>query len=302
MELTYSSLGLILKMKTFPLLLIFILILSLNNCFVFRSIEKPSHTIKIESESLDQVKIHWIGHATMLIQIYDKWILTDPNFSDSLGLVVKRYIYPPTDLEYLPIMDAVIISHTHFDHLDKSTLSSLKIKGNLLVPKGAGFYIPKIHRENTIEMLPWDQVNKNELEITAVPARHFGGRWLLDNLWDGDPYTGYVIKYKDVTIYFAGDTGYQPKVFKEIGKKFDIDIALLPVGPSKGPNNPVHINPSEAVDTYLDLNAKYLIPMHYGTFYRSMDSELPDLMKALEPLGKKAIVLSIGESFQFKGD
>jgi N-acyl-phosphatidylethanolamine-hydrolysing phospholipase D len=276
------------------------LILSLNCCFLFRSIEKAPNTINLASYDPNQVKLHWIGHATLLLQIYDKWILTDPNFSESLGFVIKRYVEPPAKLNDLPSIDAVVISHTHFDHLDQSTLRSLKLRGKLFVPQGGGFYIPSVHEKNLVEVNPWDSHDSNQIKITAVPARHFGGRWLIDNLWDGDPYTGYVIQYKDVTVYFAGDTGYQKSAFKEIGSKFNIDIALLPVGPSKGPNNPVHINPTEAVDTFLDLKAKLLIPMHFGTFYRDMESELPTLSQAMEPLGKKAIILSIGDSFELK--
>jgi L-ascorbate metabolism protein UlaG (beta-lactamase superfamily) len=284
----------------FSYLFLFTLILSLNHCFLFRSIDKPTQSIHLKDIDQSQVKIHWIGHATVLLQIYDKWILTDPNFSDQIGLIVKRYIYTPTEISELPEIDAVLISHTHFDHLDQPTLKQLKIKGNLFVPDGGGFYIPNIHEDKKVEMKPWDNHESNQVKVTAVPARHFGGRWLIDNLWDGDPYTGYVIEYKDVTIYFAGDTGYQKEQFIEIGKKFNIDVALLPVGPSKGPNNPVHINPFEAVDTFLDLRAKYLIPMHYGTFYRSMESELPTLLQALQPLEKKALILSIGDTYEFK--
>ncbi|GBF49346.1 hypothetical protein LPTSP4_08570 [Leptospira ryugenii] len=274
----------------------------LPSCFLFRSIEKPSKQVQFDQSNPQAVKLHWLGHASLVIQIYDKWIITDPNFSESLGLVVKRYIASPLESTQLPKFDAVLISHSHFDHLDKDSLQQIPLSGKLYVPKGAGIYIPSRWDARKKEMVPWQMDAQNDLEITAVPARHFGGRWLFDNLWDGEPYTGYVIKYKDVTIYFAGDTGYQKKEFEEIGKRFSIDIALLPVGPSKGPGNPVHINPEEAVDTFLDLNAKYMIPMHFGTFYRSMESELPHIQEVLAPLGKKAIILSIGDTYSFKGD
>lgn len=276
---------------------IFALILSFSSCFLFRKVEKAGNQIQIQNPDQNSVQVYWIGHATILIKLYDKWILTDPNFSESLGVVVKRYIEPPMEIKDVPELDAVVISHSHFDHLDKATLKNLKIKGTVFVPPGAGTYIPtKLHPQK-LEMSPWDSLDLNGLKITAVPARHFGGRWLLDNLWDGDPYTGYIIQYKDTIIYFAGDTGYQKEIFEEIGNKFQIDLALLPVGPSKGPNNPVHINPAEAVQAFQDLQAKKMIPMHFGTFYRSMESELPELQRVLTPLGNKAILLSIGESW-----
>lgn len=283
-----------------PFFLFILFFLSLNHCSLFRTIERPTKVLNLSDFDPSQVKVHWIGHATLLIQIYDKWILTDPNFSKSIGLIVKRYIETPISLADVPELDAVLISHTHFDHLDQSTLKQLKVKGRVLVPKGAGVYIPNLHDAKKVEMEPWQAEEANQIKITAVPARHFGGRWLIDNLWDDDPYTGYVIEYKGITFYFAGDTGYQKAQFKEIGKKFNIDIAFLPVGPSKGPNNPVHINPIESVDTFLDLGAKKMIPMHYGTFYRTMESELATIQEALAPLGNKAEILSIGDSYEFK--
>ncbi len=280
--------------------ILFLLFVSLNQCFLFRSIERPPKSITLTDSNPNQVKFYWIGHATILLQIYDKWILTDPNFAKSLGIVVKRHIDTPIDINTLPELDAVLISHTHFDHLDQPTLKNLKIKGKILVPKGAGFYIPNSLSEQKLELEPWESVASNGIVLTAVPARHFGGRWLIDNLWDGDPYTGYIIEYKGVTFYFAGDTGYQKENFQEIGKRFNIDLAFLPVGPSKGPNNPVHINPNEAVDTFLDLRARLMMPMHYGTFYRTMESEMPVLQEALRPLGDKALMLSIGDSYELK--
>ncbi|TGL63939.1 MBL fold metallo-hydrolase [Leptospira ognonensis] len=283
-----------------PIFLFILILLSLNHCSLFRTIERPTKVLNLSGFDPSQVKVHWIGHATLLIQVYDKWILTDPNFSDSIGLIVKRHIGTPISLGDVPELDCVLISHTHFDHLDQNTLEGLKVKGKVLVPKGAGVYVPNLHEAKKVEMEPWQEVDSNQIKITAVPARHFGGRWLVDNLWDHDPYTGYVIEYKGITLYFAGDTGYQKAQFKEIGKKFQIDIAFLPVGPSKGPNNPVHINPIESVDTFLDLGAKKMIPMHYGTFYRTMESELETIQEALAPLGNKAEILSIGDTYELK--
>lgn len=161
------------------------------------------------------MQLFWIGHATVLLKLYDKWILTDPNFSESLGFVVKRYIHTPVETHELPELDIVLISHSHFDHLDKSTLSRLKIKNSIFVPLGAGTYIPSELSSQKVEMNRWESRESSGVKITAVPARHFGGRWLIDNLWDGDPYTGYIIQYKDKTIYFAGDTGYQKTEFQK---------------------------------------------------------------------------------------
>jgi L-ascorbate metabolism protein UlaG (beta-lactamase superfamily) len=195
-------------------LLAFLIYTFFSNCFLFRTIEKAPKKIEINPNP-NSVQLFWIGHATVLLKLYDKWILTDPNFSESLGFVVKRYIHTPVETHELPELDIVLISHSHFDHFDKSTLSRLKIKNSIFVPLGAGTYIPSELSSQKVEMNRWESRESSGVKITAVPARHFGGRWLIDNLWDGDPYTGYIIQYKDKTIYFAGDTGYQKTEFQK---------------------------------------------------------------------------------------
>ena len=114
------------------------LILSLTACTVFMETRQPPYTAHgFSSRSSGEVQVLWIGHSTVLLRLYDKWVLTDPNFSTRVGLVVKRFYYPGADLDSLPSMDAVLISHTHMDHLDRPSLSRLKIKGRVAVPAGA---------------------------------------------------------------------------------------------------------------------------------------------------------------------
>ena len=145
------------------------------------------------------------------------------------------------------------------------------------------------------------------VKITAVPVKHFGGRWLIDNLWDGEPYTGYLIEYKGVTVFFGGDTGYDDSIFKLVGKAYNIDIALIPVGPaglltSSGLGNGVHVNPFGAVQIFKDVNAKYMIPIHHSTFYRRGGSEMEMLQEAIAKSGKKEkiLLLNVGEKAEFK--
>ncbi|MCE9500018.1 MAG: MBL fold metallo-hydrolase [Leptospira sp.] len=252
----------------------------------------------------ESVKFYWIGHATILCKIKDKWIITDPNFSDRIGIIVKRYVEPGIDIDKIPKLDWILISHTHFDHLDQPSLRKLKSSAILSVPKGGGTYIPDALFDDVREVNPWDVYEKNGIKVTAVPARHFGGRWLIDNFWDGDPYTGYVIEYKGVTVFFAGDTGYHEEYFKEIGRKFNIDMAFIPVGPSRGPQNPVHVNPDEAMRIFADTKARFMIPIHHGTFYRAGEEEQDRIKKAIDKSGasEKTFFLSIGESVQLESD
>ncbi|MCB0834721.1 MAG: MBL fold metallo-hydrolase [Bacteroidetes bacterium] len=267
------------------------LILSLTACTVFMETRQPPYTAHgFSSRSSGEVQVLWIGHSTVLLRLYDKWVLTDPNFSTRVGLVVKRFYYPGADLDSLPSMDAVLISHTHMDHLDRPSLSRLKIKGRVAVPAGAAMYLPSDVERLATEFSPWDTLSVDGLRITAVPANHFGGRYVVDNFLDGHPYTGYVLEYRDITIYFAGDTGYDDSTFVRIGKQFHIDLALIPIGPTssisaEGFGNPVHVNARGALRIFKDLQASYMVPIHYGTFYRPMDMELRRLADAMRDSG-----------------
>ena len=220
---------------------------------------------------------------------------------------MKRFIEPGIDLEKLTKVDAVLISHTHFDHLDQSSLRKLKGTKHLFAPVGGTTYIPDELFENVYTANPMKEFDLDGLKITPIPVKHFGGRWLIDNLWDGEPYTGYLLEYKGVRVFFGGDTGYDESIFKLIGKAYNIDIALIPVGPASwitggGFGNSVHVNPFGAVQIFKDLNAKFMIPIHHSTFYRRGGSEMEMIKEAMEKSGQKEKIrlLRIGEKAEFK--
>ncbi|MBP7283954.1 MAG: MBL fold metallo-hydrolase [Leptospiraceae bacterium] len=291
-------------MKFFlPFILIF-----MSSCTLFFTTLKPNFSPAPQKEQdPSKLEFYWIGHATVLIRLYDKWIITDPNFSSHIGIIMKRFIEPGIDLESVDKMDAILISHTHFDHLDQPSLYKLKGSKHLFAPEGGITYIPnelfeKVHSVNNMKTFAI-----NEMKITAIPVRHFGGRWLIDNLWDGEPYTGYIIEYKGVTVFFGGDTGYDDSIFKLLGKAYNIDIALIPVGPtswinSRGMGSGVHVNPLGAVQIFKDLNAKFMIPIHHSTFYRRGGSEVELIKEAIEKSNAKDKIklLLIGEKAEFK--
>lgn len=219
-------------------------------------------------------KITWIGHSTFLVQMDGVNFITDPIFSAKAGpfgnkIGSKRYTPPPFEIENLPKIDFIIISHNHYDHLDITTLKKihtlnpdvkifvpLKVK-KLLEREGLG--------ENTVELDWWDEVEFKGLRIIFTPTQHFSGRWINDSnetLWGG-----YVI-IGTKKFYFAGDTGYFFG-FKLIGDVFGpIDVVCLPIGAYEPAEmmRPVHMNPDEAVKAYLDLRGKIFCAMHWGTF------------------------------------
>lgn len=216
----------------------------------------------------------WLGHSTYLVQIEGIAFLTDPLFSDYCSplpvSLLKRRHPPALALEELPEIGFVLLSHNHYDHLDAKSILALHRQFPdlvFIVPRGVKRWFKRRGIENVHE-LDWGGSYKDkELSITATPAQHFSGRTLWDKnrtLW-----CGYVVEYKGKTFYFAGDTGYNPVQFKEIGKRWEkIDLSLIPIGtyvPKKF-MQPVHISPKEAVEIHCDVGSRLSLGMHWKTF------------------------------------
>ncbi|MBX3721183.1 MAG: MBL fold metallo-hydrolase [Turneriella sp.] len=258
-------------------------------------------------EAPDKIEFYWVGHATVLMRIYDKWIITDPNFSPRTGTVVKRLSEPGIEVASLKPVDAIVISHNHFDHLDAPSLKLLAGSRHLFAPKSGFAYIPDAVASNLHRVETGYASEEAGVRITSVPVAHFGGRLLVDNLWDGEPYTGYIIEYKGVTVFFAGDTGYDAKYFRDLKQKYKIDVALIPVGPaggftSGGIGNAVHVNPYGALQIYRDCGARYMIPIHHSTFYRRGGREMEMIKDAIAISGRSdyMLLLEAGDGVEFK--
>ncbi|HTY36532.1 MAG TPA: MBL fold metallo-hydrolase [Bacteroidota bacterium] len=231
---------------------------------------------RISSPILSDVglSVLWVGHATTLIQIHDKVIITDPVFTNTVGLIAKREVAPGIDPSAIPHLDAILISHVHMDHFSYSSLAQLPGEASLLVPAAGIGYTPEFGFAATVAMKPWQVYDKDGLRITAVPVRHFGGRYGFDAAWnDGPTWTGYVIEYKGTTVLFAGDTAYDPELFKEIGRQFHIDAALIPIAPVEPREymRRVHADPADALEIFRDVGARIMIPIHHDTFFQGLE-------------------------------
>ena len=210
--------------------------------------------------------ICWLGHASFLVQLGQKRFLFDPVFGNVP--FYKRKFSAPYSVEELGRVDYVFISHVHYDHFDKASIKALLSKRpEFIVPLGMERYLKKIDKNVKVHSLDWyDSFEiSSTLKLSFVPSKHWGRRGALDTnkaLWGGC-----VVESEKQSIYFAGDTAYDQH-FKEIGKRYNIDHALLPIGAY----DPVevmkhnHTNPQEAYEAFKDLNAKQMLPMHYGTF------------------------------------
>ena len=240
----------------------------------FSSPEKVAKKIKNPIREDARLGVLWIGHATCLIQIDDKFILTDPNLKQTVGQFSKRLTEPGLDPQNIPDLDIVLISHMHIDHLSLGSLDLIESKiAHLLVPQQGLVYIPNYGFAMS-ELATWRHWEEDGLKVTAVPAIHNSWRYGLDDAWMKLSYTGYIIQYNGITVYFAGDTAYRRDVFSQIKQKFSrIDLALVPIAPinPREYSQARHTDPAEAVQIYNDLNSRYLIPIHYGTFSESLD-------------------------------
>lgn len=255
------------------------------------------------------LSVLWVGHATVLIQIHDKVILTDPVFTNTIGLIAKRLTAPGLDPDAITRLNAVLISHIHFDHFAYGSLDLLPKTASLYVPSGGILYTPEFGFSDLRAARAWETIEEDGLRITPVPVQHFGGRYGFDATWNAEPtWTGYIIEYRGTTILFAGDTGYHPEYFKEIGRRFRIDVALVPIAPiePRAFMSRVHTDPSEALQIFEDVGAKLLIPIHHETFFQGLEPEATyakNIMQKLiaeRGLTDRVKILEIGEQLIIK--
>jgi L-ascorbate metabolism protein UlaG (beta-lactamase superfamily) len=218
-----------------------------------------------------QTAVTWIGHATYVVRIGGLTILTDPVWSNKIPGVRARLTPPGVPLSGVGPVDAVVISHNHYDHLDAPTIRQLPRDTPVFAPAMLGPWFRRRGFRHCVELDWWESVRLGEVELSFVPAHHWSRRTLTDScksLWGG-----WVLSSGDTKVYFAGDTGYG-HWFTEIGERHPgIDLALLPVGAYE-PNwfmKPVHMNPPEAVQACADLGAQRMATMHWGTFVLSAE-------------------------------
>jgi L-ascorbate metabolism protein UlaG (beta-lactamase superfamily) len=198
-------------------------------------------------------------------------VLTDPIWSERASPVgfagPKRFWRPPLSLDELPALDAVVISHDHYDHLDQKTIEALgEREVRFFVPLGVGAHLERwgIAPERIAELDWWQQAKAGALDLVAVPARHFSGRHLTDR--DHTLWASWVIKGPDHRVFFSGDTGYHLE-FAEIGERFGpFDITLMESGAYNAQWRDSHIGPEQALRAHRELRGELLVPIHWGTY------------------------------------
>ncbi|MGX9418195.1 MBL fold metallo-hydrolase [Vibrio sp. RC27] len=232
----------------------------------------PVHEIELPGNpDSTQLDLYRLGHSSTLFNLHGQYWLIDPVFSERTSPVQwigpKRFHQPPIDLENLPLIAGVIISHDHYDHLDKDTIQQIHRQvENFVVPLGVKRHLTKwgVSSDKIVELDWWQHTTMGHVEITATPAQHFSGRGVNDGnktLW-----ASWVIKSEDRSVFFSGDSGYFDG-FKEIGERYGpFDITLIENGAYDRDWPDIHMTPEQTLQAHLDVRGQALMPVHNGTF------------------------------------
>jgi L-ascorbate metabolism protein UlaG (beta-lactamase superfamily) len=252
-----------------------------------------------DSDAPSRVRVTYLGHASVVLEFEGESLVTDPVFSDRVGRIfTKRSAASNFRPEAHARVAGVLISHGHHDHLDYPSLSRLGRSLPILVPWGLAAPL-RWHGYTGVRVVrPWESTPLGKWTVTAVPSRHFGGR--LPFLYTSG-YQGYVIS-GPTCVYFAGDTGLDPAMFREIGRRFTIDLAILPIAGALFPwfrRN--HMNSEEAVQALHALGAKRMLPMHFETYpisFQAAEAPRRSLVQEIDRHGllDRVTILADGES------
>jgi L-ascorbate metabolism protein UlaG (beta-lactamase superfamily) len=214
-----------------------------------------------------EVAVTWIGHASFLIQAGGLNVLIDPVFGNWVK-GIKRMRCPGVALGDLPPIDLVLVTHAHFDHLDRRSLRQVARRQPIVVPFEVGNLVDDLGFGWVQELNTWDSFEIGPVRVTLTPCYHWGARVLHDS-YRG--FGGFILEVDGRVLYHGGDSAFFAG-FGEIGRRFPIDVALLPIGAYDPPSHrTVHMNPEEALLAFEQLGARVMVPMHYGTFRLSYE-------------------------------
>ncbi|MGB2000653.1 MAG: MBL fold metallo-hydrolase [Candidatus Puniceispirillaceae bacterium] len=227
----------------------------------------------------DGPQVTWIGHSTLLFRYRGVSVLTDPVFSDRASPFSfsgpKRVVAPAYTAETLPHVDVAVISHAHYDHLDLPGLRRLAARQphiRFVVPLGLAGYVRRAGFSDVIEIDWWQSDSRDDVTVTATPARHWSSRTPFDRnrtLW-----SSFMIRFADgFQFYFAGDSGYSTDFVETRERLGAPDFAAIPIGAYEPRDfmRGSHCNPEEAVQIFRDLGAGHAIAIHWGTFKLTLE-------------------------------
>ena len=254
--------------------------------------------------------IMWVGHGTFLIRVNGIYWLVDPIFSER-ALLPKRKTPPGISLEDLKEIapdPRVIVTHNHYDHLDKRTILDLPERTKVYVPLGLKPYIQSLNKKDVTEMDWWQEVDcGGDIRLVCLPAQHWSRR--VGQGWNETLWASFMLITSQMKIYLGGDSGYFVG-YQEIGKRFPgIDYALLPTTAfhPRWFMHYNHMNVAETIDAFGDLKARFMIPTQWGTFhlgdeppgYPVLELKRKIVARGLDP--ERFIIMDIGEIHAIPG-
>jgi L-ascorbate metabolism protein UlaG (beta-lactamase superfamily) len=257
---------------------------------------EPVDPARFEQPPPSGLRVTWLGHSTVLLEIDGHRVLTDPVFSPRASPLAwigpKRWYPPPLPLSQVPAVDAVVISHDHYDHLDQPTIEAIKgWKAAFVVPLGVGAHLEYwgVPKEKIVELDWWEEAKVGDLEIHCVPARHASGRTVLDK--DATLWAGYAFVGTKHHAYFSGDTGLFPAM-QEIGRKLGpFDVAMIEVGQYNRAWPDWHIGPEQALIAHRLVGGKVFFPIHWGLFELAAHGWTEPMERALVAAEKSGAVI-----------
>lgn len=247
-------------------------------------------------------RVIWFGHSSFLLNLSGQTILVDPVFSETaapVSFTARRFQPPVLSLDELPSIDIILISHDHYDHLDKSAIEHFQDEPTeFVMPLGVGMHLQRwgIDASRITERDWWESYQTGDITFVAAPAQHFSGRDGINNnetLW-----ASWALMTEDVRLFFSGDSGYDQH-FQEIGERLGpFDMAFMENGQYDESWRAVHLLPEETATAFEELNARRLFPVHWGMFQLAFHTWYDPIVSLAEIATKRQLELAtptIGE-------
>ncbi len=276
---------------------------------------KPKNPVPVQSLAgavpaapAQEIQVYWLGHASILLEMAGKRFLLDPVFSERVSMVQwagpKRLHPSPVRLGQIPKVDAVLISHNHYDHLDYATIKELARQPvTFYVPLGIGETLESwgCRKEKIVELDWWQEVEYQNIKLACTPARHFSGRGLFDR--DKTLWSSWCIMAGHQRVYFGGDSGAMP-AYLEIGAKYGpFDLTIMPIGAYDEAWIEIHTTPEQAVEAHRQVRGEKMLPIHWATFdlaLHAWDEPIERLVKEAGKSGTPLLTPRVGEKVQLQ--
>lgn len=244
------------------------------------------------------LRITWLGHSSFIVEIDGVTLLVDPVWGERTSpfswLGPKRWYAPPLPLEELPPIDAVVISHDHYDHLDMPTVEGLKGQiSKWVVPLGVGAHLERwgVESDQILELDWWDSISVKDVQLHCTPARHFSGRGVTtrnSTLW-----AGWALVGPEHRVFYSGDTALHPQL-AEIGERLGpFDVTLVESGAYSPLWRDVHLGPEQAVIAHELARGKVLLPVHWGLFDLAPHSWVEPIQRVREEAERRGVTLAV---------